>query len=178
MAKPEKAKENGNPNTETAKPFVAAPPPDWSVVGGSVDIDGWYENKGGAVLCGRIVGWLEYDTDMGHRKAVAIQCAEPITVNVKDGQVLAEKTLPKGSVIGLRLSASIMELFEYDRGTPVWVKAEGKRSLKGGKTMWTYMCKVHPKAKRRVVVEQMRTVKPPAESAPAADDDDFDDIPF
>ena len=179
MANPKKAEEKSNPGSETAKPLVAAPPADWSVVGGSVDIDGWYSNQGQAVLCGRIVGWLEYDTDMGHRKAVAVQCAEPIVVNVKEGQVLAEKTLPKGSIIGLRLSAEIMDLFEYDRGTPLWVKAEGKRALKGGKTMWHYTCKVHPKSKKRVVVEHVAMAKPPpVESAPAADDDDFDDIPF
>lgn len=151
-------------NTTVAKPEAPKPPKGF-VMGGTPDIDGWYEPRINEVLYGQICGAIKIADEKsksGFRDVVLVRLIEPI-------KAVQDKTpvdLEAGQVVGVGIRHQLADMLYYveSRGK-VWALAKEKVSIGGGQTMWKF--DIAFDGEKRVPPERIETaVRTPAGGIP------------
>lgn len=150
---------------EDADDFDFEAPKDFEDVG-IPDIDGWWKPTEGAKILGRVVGRTQIENDDGKmRDVVLIQLDKPCVAVMEEEEI----TLQPGQCIGVGVRAKLTDLLYYvQKKGRVFVRAEGKRNLKKGRTMWLFTVKG----------EKNKRADPPAPITRNSATDSTDDVDF
>ena len=139
------------------------------------DVEGWYKCEQGSVISGQIVDRMLLRQDNGWRHALLVKVNRPIMAQVPRSDEMRE--FPEGSIIGLGVRHRLRKLLFYVKHKgAIWVRAEGKKQLRGRQTLWEFTIRANGKKARpdpiAMDIDKLDDV------SSDDGDSDFDSIPF
>lgn len=134
MAKAQQAQQEQQAHSEAIAPTEA---PSGFAIGGTPDIDGWYNPEPGVAFQGQIMGMIEMADRRSDesRTAFLIKLDFPIAAKERGGSTVQ---LSAGSILGVGMRYQLKEMVLYvEHHGHVWCKAKGKKKLASG-DMWEF----------------------------------------
>lgn len=111
-------------------------PPEGFEQGGRPDVDGWFKPEKGAIIYGKISGYMKIKGDNGLRDIIVVKVRQPTEAYLKGGDKV---TLEKGQFLGVTVSTDLRDALMYvENKGEIYAVAKEKKKLTGSRTLWKY----------------------------------------